>query len=88
MELSGAVVAAVARRASINHSPEPLAGKVVSIIVAMISACLIATLFSQLFPQRARRTAVGLPPVVLTYERSNAMAVSQGLEDIALDHVA
>ncbi|KAK6213174.1 hypothetical protein QIS74_09176 [Colletotrichum tabaci] len=45
MELSGAVVAAVARRASINHSPEPLAGKVVSIIVAMISACLLATLF-------------------------------------------
>ncbi|KZL80136.1 hypothetical protein CI238_05386 [Colletotrichum incanum] len=45
MGLSGAAVEAVVRRASINHSPEPLAGKVVSIIVAMISACLLASLF-------------------------------------------
>ncbi|OHF02070.1 hypothetical protein CORC01_02649 [Colletotrichum orchidophilum] len=43
MELES--VEAVMRRASINHSPEPLAGKVVSIIVAMLSACLLASLF-------------------------------------------
>ncbi|KZL64768.1 hypothetical protein CT0861_02017 [Colletotrichum tofieldiae] len=45
MGLSGVTVEAVVRRASINHSPEPLAGKVLSIIVAMISACLLASLF-------------------------------------------
>ncbi|KAG7046685.1 hypothetical protein JMJ77_0014910 [Colletotrichum scovillei] len=38
-------VGAVMRRLSINHEAEPLAGKVVSIIVAMISACLLASLF-------------------------------------------
>ncbi|EXF73978.1 hypothetical protein CFIO01_05804 [Colletotrichum fioriniae PJ7] len=38
-------VEAVMRRLSINHEAEPLAGKVVSIIVAMISACLLASLF-------------------------------------------
>lgn len=42
-------VGAVMRRLSINHEAEPLAGKVVSIIVAMISACLLASLFGQCF---------------------------------------
>lgn len=45
MGLSG--IEAVVRRVSINNSPEPVEGKVVSIIVAMISACLLATLFCQ-----------------------------------------
>ncbi|GKT50594.1 uncharacterized protein ColSpa_10775 [Colletotrichum spaethianum] len=45
MRLSGTAVEAVVRRASINHLPEPLAGKVVSVIVAMLSACLLASLF-------------------------------------------
>ncbi|KAK2053067.1 hypothetical protein LY76DRAFT_482173, partial [Colletotrichum caudatum] len=35
----------VVRRAAINHTPEPRAGKVSSIIVAMLSACLLASLF-------------------------------------------
>lgn len=35
----------LAIRASINHEPQPLAGKVVSVIVALISACTIASLF-------------------------------------------
>lgn len=45
-------VEAVMRRLSINHEAEPLAGKVVSIIVAMISACLLASLFGQCFDRR------------------------------------
>ncbi|KAK2007241.1 hypothetical protein LZ32DRAFT_58446 [Colletotrichum eremochloae] len=32
-------------RAGINHVPEPRAGKVSSIIIAMLSACLVASLF-------------------------------------------
>ncbi|WYZ43148.1 hypothetical protein EsH8_VI_000847 [Colletotrichum jinshuiense] len=47
MGLSG--IEAVVRRVSINNSPEPVEGKVVSIIVAMISACLLATLFFMRF---------------------------------------
>lgn len=31
----------------INHGPQPLAGKVMSIIVALISACTLASLFGQ-----------------------------------------
>ncbi|EFQ30368.1 uncharacterized protein GLRG_05512 [Colletotrichum graminicola M1.001] len=45
MDLLGTSVETVVRRASINHVPEPRAGKVVSIIVAMMSACLVASLF-------------------------------------------
>ncbi|KAL0936842.1 uncharacterized protein CTRU02_209058 [Colletotrichum truncatum] len=33
-------------RASINHVPQPQAGKVVSIIVALVSACTLASLFA------------------------------------------
>ncbi|KAF6788147.1 hypothetical protein CSOJ01_15091 [Colletotrichum sojae] len=39
----------LAIRASINHEPQPLAGKVVSVIVALISACTIASLFVVVF---------------------------------------
>ncbi|KAK1566307.1 uncharacterized protein LY79DRAFT_680877 [Colletotrichum navitas] len=45
MDLLGTSVETVVRRAGINHIPEPRAGKVVSIIVAMMSACLVASLF-------------------------------------------
>ncbi|KAK1991772.1 hypothetical protein LX36DRAFT_589788 [Colletotrichum falcatum] len=45
MDLLGVSATAVVRRVGINHTPEPRAGKVSSIIVAMISACLLTSLF-------------------------------------------
>ncbi|KAK2042160.1 hypothetical protein LZ31DRAFT_624395 [Colletotrichum somersetense] len=45
MDFLGTSIETVVRRAAINHTPEPRVGKVISIVVAMLSACLLASLF-------------------------------------------